>query len=61
MNGLVKTGAMLCWQPRGCVTVVDLIVLDVWSFELDAYVLNASVLVGFVAAVEAWFSPMLRR
>ena len=53
MNGLGKTGAMLCWQPRGCVTVVDLVVLDVWSFELDAYVLDAYVLFGVVAAVEA--------
>ncbi len=58
MNGLVKTGAVLCWQPGGCVTVVDPVVLDVWSFELDAYVLDAYVLdayvlVGVVAAVEA--------
>ena len=53
MNGLVKIGAMLCWQPGGCVTVVDLVVLDVWSFELDAYVLVAYALVGVVAAVEA--------
>jgi len=53
VNGLGKTGAMLCWQPRGCVTVVDLVVLDVWSFELDAYVLDAYVLFGVVAAVEA--------
>ncbi len=44
---------MLCWQPRGCVTVVDPVVLDVWGFELDAYVLDAYVLVGVVAAVEA--------
>jgi len=53
VNGPVKTGAMLCWQPGGCVTVVDLVVLDVWSFELDAYVLDAYVLFGVVAAVEA--------
>jgi len=49
----VKTGVMLCWQPGGCVTVVDTVVLDDCSFELEAYVLNAYVLVGVVVAVEA--------
>ena len=49
----MKTGAMLCWQPEACVTDVDLVVLDVWSFEQDAYVLVAYALVGVVAAVEA--------